>query len=218
MPILGNDVTFLDPQAYRKCVNIVRMCNMGEIVVLIRAHVPSSEVETVYDSAQEMYHHLAASPGFLGFSVWQQDHHNGDSLVVLEYTDDQAADKGLECWLNTHSKVDTKMPFDKEPSIVRMDVSNRFGRHLSLCGPNTYLSESFRFAEPGLKAELTKDVETVFNTLGKMEGVISGCYGSDDEASERIIGLATWFDQKAYESSLPKRNWGYQIDFFNRLA
>ena len=191
---------------------------MSEILVLIRAHVPWTEIETVYNSAQEMFHHLAKVIGFQGFSVWQESVYDGDSLIVLEYVDIDAAERGLECWSEALTKVKIKMPFDRPADVMRVEVDKRFGRHLSLCGPNTYLSQSFRIAEPGHVQELVNDVEMVFDTLAGMPGIISGVYGPNAALNEEIIGIATWLSEKSYRSSLPDRDWGYRIDFFNRLA
>ena len=190
---------------------------MSEILIIARVRIHELDVPIVTDYYFEVKDKLSSVEGCNGLSVWRDERDKESFLVIYEYADLAAAERGLVAISEIRVLAETQAADFRPADVQRIRISGYVGDRVAKAPTTAYLSMSQRVADPGYSPELQEELERVFDELQIMPGFIGSVYGTNDVLEEEVIGIVTWQSREAFLASLPPHVNTYSIVLYRRF-
>jgi hypothetical protein len=159
-----------------------------------------------------------ASKASAPMSIWQRPDIPEAHLTLLQYEDLKTAQKGFEVYTGLASAINsTGFQGEGAPDALLMDVKSAVRTQPNDAPVGSLLSLSIRIAEPGYAAELLGDLDTVFQELDLIGGLLGWTYGTRVGMSEEVLGLGIWAKFSDFETSLPMAPKNSDLRVYRRL-
>lgn len=190
---------------------------MAEILILARVRIHEFDLPIIADYYFEVSERLGKVKGAHGCSVWRDPKDTESFLVVYEYADLAAAERGLVAISEIRVLAETQAADFRPADVIRLRVHHRSAKRLSKAPRTASLSMSLRVADPGYGPELLDDLGQVFEELQYIPGYVGSVYGVNDTLEEEVIGLVTWASKEAFQSSIPPGKRPRQLQLYSRF-
>lgn len=190
---------------------------MSEVLFIIRVQVNELDlvgVDQYYLHTREL---LEKVDGFYGHSLWRKSGAHDELLVLHEYRDVEATERGLEALAGTKLLAEAQTADYHPADLMRIIVEGRGGKRISQTPKPSYLSMSVRVADPGYQRDLLDQVGVIFQELRFIPGNLGSVYGYRDGLREEIVGLVTWESPEAFSRSLPPKQRKYDVRLYERI-
>ena len=188
-----------------------------EILILARVKIHEFDLPIVADYYFEVSERLAKVKGSNGVSVWRDPKDTESFLVIYEYADLAAAERGLVAISEIRVLAETQAADFRPADVIRLRVHHRSSVRVHAAPRTACLSMSIRVADPGYSPELLDDIGQVFEELQYISGYVGSVYGVNDTLEEEVIGLVTWASQEAFQNSIPPAKRKRQIQSYSRF-
>lgn len=189
---------------------------MGAIVSVAELRKALVSSERILALHRKLTSILAPLGGLQSCTAWQSQSDVDDYLVVVEYSDAVAGDRGLEAILSSEFFLEVATTFDEPMDLHRSIVVWEQGTALSDASIGKYLSISRRTAEPGMADELVAELKRIFAELTLNPGFLGCSVSQNQSLPEEVQGLAFWSDVASYMDSLPLKAL-YEVRLFHRI-
>ena len=160
------------------------------------------------DGLSRYQEHIQAAlnlvPGYQGGQIWQDLIEPAHFLTLNSYSDIRSAEQGLRAIADESLIQEYLRLGHDEPKTTRVRVLEASGELDADIESASFLSISFRIAEPGRSHQLHDDLRRVFEECGLIPGFTGYLIGVNDALEEETIGLASWASEGAFRRSLPK--------------
>lgn len=190
---------------------------MSEILILARVRINELDLPIVTDYYFEVKSQLMRVKGCHGLSVWRDQRDLESFLVLYEYADLEAADRGLVAISKVRILAEAQLADFRPADVQRIKVAKYSGKRLSKTANTALLSLSQRVADPGYGPELLDDLDRTLDELACMPGYLGSVTGWNDVLEEEIFGLVTWASREAFVASLPPNVRGRSIKLYGRF-
>jgi len=190
---------------------------VAEILILARVKIHEFDLPIVADYYFEVSERLGKVKGSHGVSVWRDPKDLESFIVIYEYADVAAAERGLVAISEIRILAETQAADFRPADVIRLRVHHRSSKRVSDAPRTACLSMSLRVADPGYGPELLDDTGQVFEEMQYIPGYVGSVYGVNDTLEEEVIGLVTWANQEAFQSSIPPAKRKRQLQFYTRF-
>ena len=190
---------------------------MSEILILARVRINQLDLPVIADYYFEISEKLAQLSGFLGLSVWRDASDPESFLVIYDYADLEATEKGLHVISQARTLAESTLADFRPADVIRVRVARKSSKRVHQAPSTGCLSMSVRISDPGYAPELKDEIRRIFDELQLLPGYFSHVFGSNDALDEEVIGLVTWKTEEAFASSLPARKAPGQLQFYKRF-
>ncbi len=185
--------------------------------ILVRAHIHDLDLKKLEEYYSHVQKSLKKVDGWLGTSLWKGVDDTKMFLVIQDFTDVPAADLGLHA-VATKPLLAESQKVGRDPAdVIRVHVEGTDVTSFGKTAKARFLSMSVRVAEPGFGAQLSDEIQRIFEELKLLKGYSCSSYGANDALNEEVIGLVGWETKAAFESSLPDKVL-YQVELFERVG
>lgn len=193
------------------------MSVVNGILVIARVRIHDFDLPVVTDYYFDVKERLDSVEGSHGLSVWRDEVDREAFLVIYEYEDVDAAERGLAAVTEVRALAETQAADFRPADVQRVQVKRYTGERLSATVRTAYLSMSHRIADPGYSPELLDEIERIFDELQYLPGCLGSVYGANDALEEEVIGIVTWRSREAFEASIPRSIKTYDISVYSRF-
>jgi len=190
---------------------------VSEILILARVRINELDLPVVTDYYFDVKEKLAGVPGCYGLSVWRDEVDAEAFLVIYEYADLDAAERGLVALTEIRVLAETQAADFRPADVQRIRVGDFGGYRMSEVSPRADLSVSHRVADPGYGPELLAETEQIMTELALMPGYLGSVYGINDALEEEVLGLVAWSSREAFVASLPPHATMRTITVYSRF-
>jgi len=190
---------------------------VSEILILARVRIHEYDLSIIADYYFAVNERLSTVEGSYGLSVWRDPQDSESFLVVYEYADVEAAERGLVAVTEVRSLAETQFADFRPANVLRVRTHERSGRRVSKTANTACLSMSVRVADPGYGPELVDQLGRILDELQYIPGFVGYVYGQNDILDEEVIGIVTWSNALSFQSSLPPGQASRAIEFFTRF-
>ncbi len=190
---------------------------VSQILILARRRLSAVDLAVATDYYFTVSERLAAVPGSLGVTVWRSAGDAESFLVVYEYADANAAQRGLEAAMAVQTSAGSQLNDLSPTDLLRVQVVKAASAPLSTTPLSSTLSMSVRVAAPGYSRELLDELGRIFDELQLLPGCLGTLYGVNDALAEEVVGVVTWTDRASFQTSLPRGGGPSTIDVYDRF-
>ncbi len=190
---------------------------VSDILILARVRIHELDVPIITDYYFDVKERLSTVEGCFGLSVWRDQRDPESFLVVYEYADLEAADRGLVAISEIRVLAESQTAAFRPADVQRLRLKKYSGKRLSKTATTAVLSLSQRVADPGYSPELVEELERIFVELELIPGYLGSVIGENDILEEEIFGLVTWQNRESFLASLPPSILSYDISLYGRF-
>jgi len=187
------------------------------VLFIIRVQVNELDLLGVDSYFRNTRERLSTVDGAIGQSLWRLSGAHDELLVMQEFRDVDATERGLEAMAGMKLLVESQSTDHNPADLVRIMVRGRVGCRPSQTPLPSYLSMSVRISDPGYEEELVDEIAQIFQELQLIPGFLGALHGNRDGLDEEVIGLVTWESPEAFSHSLPPKQRKYDVRLYERV-
>ena len=190
---------------------------MSEILIIARVRIHEFDVPIVTDYYFNVKERLSLVEGSYGLSVWRDERDRESFLVIYDYENLEAAERGLVAITEVQTHAETQAADFRPADVQRVRIVKYSGKRLAQTTTTACLSMSQRVSDPGYSPELLEEIDRIFSELQYLPGYLGSVYGTNDVLDEEVFGIVTLKSREAFLGSLPRNMKTYQIALFSRF-
>ena len=104
------------------------------------------------------------------------------------------------------------------PDALLMNVKTQVRSRPQDAPIGSLISLSIRISEPGYAKELLADLDTVFQELNTIGGLLGYSFGTRVGMAEEVLGMGIWAKFSDFETSLPMAPKNSELRVYRRVA
>lgn len=185
--------------------------------MLIRIHINELDIAGVEDYYLSSKERLSTVDGAFGHSMWRGADDRADLMVVFEFKDMDAAERGLQALSGIRLLAESQAADYNPADLIHVQVTGRNGARISAAPKPAYLSMSVRVADPGFGNDLIEELGNIFQELSLIPGYAGSVQGFSDSLREEAVGIVTWATRDAFEASVPPSVRPYKVRLYERV-